>query len=89
MGILKIWVGLLLIFMLLPGCSKFNASIPYGQIDTTNGNKIVAFQDFDTKLDGTTDRTMLIVVRVEGDDSGGKLAKMMNSIKEIFLGSKK
>lgn len=78
-------VGLML--LCLTGCSKFSANTIYGQAMVEEGNKIYAFQDLDTKVDGTKDKTTIVVVRVDSEATKGDMKAMMKHIKDIFLGT--
>lgn len=70
--------------MMLTGCSNAMLAVPGGSLDLQNGNKIYAYQDIEP-----TEKTTVMVVRVEGENSVKEMAKMMGNIENILTDKEK
>lgn len=70
-------ISILLLSLL--GCAKTQLVTADWAANTETGNKIYAYQDIEPK-----EKTAIIIVRVEGENSVQEMTKMMQSIENVF-----
>ncbi len=71
-----------LVLLFLAGCSKAYLATPNYAVNAENGNKIYAYQDVEPE-----EKTTIMIIRVEGEDSVKEMAKMMGNVERILTGS--